>query len=311
MFGRFSADQELTAARASGISLLSLVTPVLFLSLLGCGLSAWFNLELGPRSRVAYLQLTRELKSELIKNFQLPEGRFFPDIPNYLFYVGKNRGGVLENVMIYRLQNETNVESMLRAERGKILTGNGTNQLILQLFNARSITPGPRIVINDWPTLTMNFSPNAVTNRPFEPKISDMTFGQLRKKLRELERLNLSVAGTNALTLSPEQTALMRKQQRDFIEPVREKMHWQIAFSFACFGFTLVGIALGIRVHRRETNIGVAVALILTVVYYAFFFLADSLSSRPEFYPHLIVWIPNYIFQGVGAVLLWRANRGI
>ena len=97
VFGRFSADQELTAARASGISLLSLVTPILILSLLCCALSAWINMDFGPRSRVLYKSLLFQLRADLVKN-QLPEGRFVPVSTNFIFYAEKNQGGNLQDV---------------------------------------------------------------------------------------------------------------------------------------------------------------------------------------------------------------------
>jgi lipopolysaccharide export system permease protein len=313
VFGRFSADQELTAARASGISLFSLISPVLLLSLFCCGLSAWFNMQLGPLSRVAYINLKSQLRSELV-NAQLPEGRFIPISTNYIFYVERNRKGNLENVMVFKLEDGTNVNTTLRAPRGWFETDLTNKQLVLHLFDARTVTfSGARINIGSFPELTCPLDLNVATNQTYKPKISDMTFWQLREELNDLEK-KLGLPPVTGKASPEELRAQLReanKQRNDLTEPVRVEMHRQIAFSFACFGFTLIGIPLGIRMHRRETNVGVAIALVLVLIYYAFIMLGESLSARPEFAPHLILWLPNFIFQGVGVVLLWRANRGI
>ncbi len=303
VFGRFSADQELTAARASGISLLSLATPILLLSLACCGLCAWINMDLGPRSRAAYNLVIEHAKNDLA-NVQLPEGRLIYDFPGYILHVDKNDQGNLKNVMIFEIKKNT----YLQAERGKVEIDTAKKQMTVNLLNVTSITvmtngASQQNFAARWPeTIDLN----STNNLNAKPKISDMSFSQLQRELQEREQLLTMIPATTNSNWRAEVKATEK-----LIQQARSQMHEQIAFSFACFGFALVGIPLGIRVHRRETNIGIAMALILVLIYYSFVILGTSLSSRPEFFPHLIFWVPNFIFQAVGAVLLWRANKGI
>jgi lipopolysaccharide export system permease protein len=313
VFGRFSADQELTAARAGGVSLITLAMPILLLSLLLSGLSAWVNLDLGPRSRVAYKDLLFRFTAQLSTAQLLPEGRYLSDFPGHVVYVGKNRDGALEDVEIYGLGGGTNAPFTLFAPRGR-LSWDVTNRVIeLQLQEARGVTlQGDHAATLSLGNVPLTFQFDRLNGKRDRTSNSDMSFTQLRRELQALERrfAGPADAPTAENVESPAPQALAAEQVRQATSRLRVQIHRQVAFSFACFGFTLVGIPLGIRVHRRETNVGFAIAIVLVLIYYSFIMLGLSLDDHPEWSPHLLLWVPNFLFQGVGAVLLWRANRG-
>ncbi len=344
VFGRFSADHELTAVRAGGVSLLALITPILILSLALSGLAAAINMEIAPQCRVAYKRLLFRLGFQQ-PNALLMEKTFISDFPGYVIYIGKRKGDDVENVVIHRIEDGELVQRT-RATKGKIKFDEKKRQYLFDLFDAQitlrvkhrqppppgtNAVPGALPATNaafatnvlagvgtgtnavasagadgksntvatppapafeeDWEvasagqiTVVVDF--NRVTPTLQKPKISEMTFSQLQRELRATERLGVDAT------------------------PIKVQMHRQISFAFACVGFTLIGIPLGIRAHRRETSIGMALALILVVIYYSFIILGQAMETRPEYFPHLILWIPNFLFQTIGGVLLWRANRG-
>ena len=312
VFGRFSADQELTASRASGISLLSLVGPVLVLSLVLCGVSAAINLEIAPQCRVAYKALLNRLKIKIASAY-LPEGRPI-EFPGAIICVEKNDGRNLKNVMLYRMKEGTNVVEMkIRAPRGYYQADPGGKKIEIHLFDAQSVA----LTDDGWTVQTigeltdeLELNPGGSSEKKMD--LSYMTFGQLQTELHDLERrVNFSPVGKKTSGSLRTSVRDVRKETRDVTSPVRVQIHKQVVLSFACFGFTLIGIPLGIRVHRRETNVNFGVALMLVFVYYGFVLVAEGLAMRPELSPHLMLWLPNFIFQAVGAVLLWRANRGV
>ena len=87
---------------------------------------------------------------------------------------------------------------------------------------------------------------------------------------------------------------------------MRSELSRRFALGLAPVVFMLLGIPLGIRTSRRESNIGVAISLSVMIVYYAFLIIAKSLSKRPEFYPHVIIWVPSLICLLISVVLIRR-----
>lgn len=308
VFGRFSADLELTAARAGGVSLLSLAAPVLLLSLGLCGLSAWANLELAPNSRAAFKNLIFKFTKEF-SLAQIPEGQYIKDEHGNAVYITKNRGGKLEDVKVFSIGQGTNQAMSWIAPRGTIeLETSGTNRVaVIKLFNASGVGfQGDQANTTSLEVFQITYD-LANFNRARRTSVGNMSFTQLRA---EMAAVRERVLGESKDVPDVERARFIETQLAKLTSPMRVEMHRQWAFSFACFGFALIGIPLGIRVQRRETNIGFAIAMVLVAVYYGLILLGLSLETHPEWYPHLLLWVPNLLFQAIGAVLLWRANRG-
>ena len=87
---------------------------------------------------------------------------------------------------------------------------------------------------------------------------------------------------------------------------IRVELHKRTALACAAFCFALIGMPLGIRAHRRESTIGVAIGLGIALLYYMAMILADSLKRNPGLHPELIVWLPAVVCLLVAAVLIPR-----
>jgi lipopolysaccharide export system permease protein len=314
VFGRFSAEQELTAARASGISLLSLITPVLLLSVAVSGLCLWLNCDIAPASRMAYKELLYQAGVSR-PSVVLQSGESVP-FGDHTIFVGKRHadGTNFENIIVEQYDRSGKLIELIRGATGMIISDLPHQQIILNLYDEQSM----RLFSDGWKPMpdageaTFPIKIEAQAQKAVPLPIGDMTFRQL---LEERDKIERDMAGWPTTGKSKEQLLeTLRKERQmtsDKTTQVLVYLNREVAFSFACIGFTLVGIPLGIRRHRRETSVGVATALLLMLIYYSFVVLGQAWADHAERAPYLIVWLPNFIFQAAGAVLLWRANRGL
>lgn len=134
-FGNLGEKSELTAIKASGVSLVKIMSPlIIFISCIAVG-AFFFQNDVLPKAQVKMWTLlfsARQKSPEL----EIPEGAFYGQIPGYNLYVkSKNKEtGMLRGVMIYDVSKGGDNSTILLADSARLAFTKDMRYLYLHLF---------------------------------------------------------------------------------------------------------------------------------------------------------------------------------
>ena len=309
--GRLSADSEITAMRASGISVARLARPVFILAVLCAVLAVYVNFDSMPRARV---QFHRELAEAVRANplrLIVPK-TFIRDFAGYVIYIGEQDGPVFRDIWLWELDAQRRVRRVVHADSGRIDYDEASNSLIPTLDNAKVEDRDSRDPED------FSRSPRAASvERAEEVRISlDRLFSRngIRVKTEWLTYPELRAAQAR-LAADPNPAPNAAATATAPVDPQREILKIELIvqekfnLSLAVFSFALLGVPLGIKVSRRETSANLGIALLLVLGYYFLTVMVKWLDQNPEYRPELLFWLPNVLFIGLGTWLFRRLDR--
>lgn len=135
-FGNLGESSELTAIKASGISLLqafrSLIVIVIFISF---G-SFYFQNVIGPNANMSFSRLLLSMKQKS-PELEIPEGVFYDGISGCNLYVQKKdmQTGKLYGVMIYKMTDSYEDAAIILADSGMLQSTAEKKHLLLTLYS--------------------------------------------------------------------------------------------------------------------------------------------------------------------------------
>ena len=302
VLGRMSAEHEVTAMRAAGLSLPWLARPILVLAALGVLAGVVINCQFMPWARVTYhTELGNAVRLNPL-SFIVPR-TFIRDFPGKVLYVGEKNGQGVKDFWLWELDRQGRVKNSIRAESGSFDFDEKTGELILNLNHLQVEARDPQNP-EDFKEPRPSLSSERTSVRlPLEGLFGRNSF---HRKLQWYTYPELIAEGRRLA----QPVAPAEQPQRE-LDRMKLQMVVQDKFTtaFAVFSFALIGVPLGIRVSRRETSANLGLALALAMGYYFLTVMVGWLDRHPELRPGLLMWLPNLIFLGVGLWLFWRVDR--
>ena len=301
--GRLSSQQEITAMKASGLSLYQIASPVFLISFIGMIAGVVVNLHYAPQSRLAYKQLMATAVSENPIGF-IEERRFIHEFPGYVIYMGGREGSLMKDFWIWELDEALRVKLFLRAEEGEISFDKEDGALVLTLRDgtAEQRDDEDPEALGEDPMRSLFFG-----ELPIELPMGEIFGEKSKRRVRTKEMTFSQLMAKRDLELAEEaETGEGMSEGR-----MKLQMHMQKSFAmaFSVFSLAIFGVPLAIHVGRKESYANLGIALVIAMSYYFLIIAVSWLEGVPALRPDLLIWLPNIIFQAAGFYLIQRANK--
>lgn len=287
VLGRLSADSEMIAMKASGISLHQTLLPFAVFCVLGFLLTNFLTLQALPEGNRAF----RSRLFEIVKKHSeanLEQGVFNDTFEGMVVYInGFNRKEKRIDGILVSDRREPNLPVVLVAENAIILSEPEKMRMVFKLFNGS---------LHRLDRQSMSYQ-YALFNT-YEMNINLETSEEKRKiKYREMGLKEL-------IKLSRE-----RQRNKKSSTKIDIEIHQRFAFPFACIVFGLLGVPLGSCWRRGGRSYGFVLSIGIVFIYYLVLNIGENLAKSGYLFAFMGIWMPNVILGSLGIYLFRKVAR--
>jgi len=321
VYGRIAGDQEITAVKAAGISVMAVLWPSFFLAglLSVCTLIltdqfipwARGNIQRTVTSAVEDIFLdvlrTQQVLADSRNGITITvlgvNGRTLV-MPTFRYITP---GGTVVTIQAQEATIEFNLdrqEVMLHFVRANINTGNGANSMYIE----REDKPFPL------PQDHKKRTPRELTIRDIRREMDLVAHS--REDMEQKQVMAAAIAltrGDFGRFFQPDfhHYAAMIGVHTERYKRLEIEVHARFALSCSCLFFVLVGSPFSILQARRQFLTSFALCFMpILAIYYPVFLLCMNLSkSHSFFHPAWTMWIANLILFVAGSIILWKVSR--
>jgi lipopolysaccharide export system permease protein len=290
-FTTMSADSEVTAMKASRISLYAMIRPVFFLAILTFGVTAATSLILVPSANTSLkIHLFNMVKSSAIVGIE--PGVFSDTFDGMVIYVDKMDS--LNNMRGVFISDERSVKEpyTILAKQGKLIADPQTLIVTLALQDG-----------------TIHMAPRDEKTYSLMGFTAGKLFLDIKSSLSGKGAPSKGFADMSSTELL-QNIKISRGEGKPTYQQETE-LHKRLSIPFACLIFGLIGAPLGIRRSRSGKSAGIAIAFMVFLVYYILLAGATNLAETGTVRPLLAFWIPNGLMAVASVFFVIKKGRDI